>query len=170
MALLTSTLSSNATNSSTYNPVNSAFTATIPVSGQIDPGFNGSLSGSNYAFSGTLFYSVTGAAGNTLAANVNQLVLTLPGAYGTSLVYGYLGNGSTYNAGTSAATIVVNFNAPFNNTVINLSAGRVAVIAAAGSVIDAPYKITLGSSSGAGSNSINFLTVGEFLRRWSLNG
>jgi hypothetical protein len=170
MALLTSTLSSNATNSSTYNPVNSAFTATIPVSGQIDPGFNGSLSGSSYAFSGTLFYSVTGAAGNTLAANVNQLVLTLPGAYGTNLIYGYLGSGSTYNAGTSAATIIVDFNAPFSNTVITLSAGRVAAVVTNDSVIDAPYKLTPGSGTGLGSNQVNFLTVGEFLRRWSLNG
>jgi hypothetical protein len=170
MALLTSTLSSNATNSSTYNPVNSAFTATIPVSGQIDPGSNVSLSGSSYAFSGTFFYSVTGAAGNTLAANETQLVLTLPGAYGTNIIYGYLGSGSTYNSSTSAATIVVDFNIPLNNTVINLSAGRVAVTVANGSIIDAPYKLALGADAGLGNNTVNFLTVSEFLRRWNLNG
>ena len=173
MALLTSPLSSQATNTSTYNPVNSAFTGTVTVSGQIDPGFNGSLSGSSYAFSGTFSYSVTGAAGSRLTAGATQLVLTIPFRGGSNVAYGALQSNSVYFPGASAANIVVGFSAPLNNTTISVSANRVAASlpSSAGFVnqIDVPYKAT-GTDTALGANNVTFRTVGDFLRLWSLNG
>jgi len=173
MPLLTSTLSSNATNTSTYNLANSAFTGTITVSGQIDPSFNGSLSGSNSVFSGTFSYSVTGAAGSTLAANANQLVLTIPYAGGSNVIYGSLKSGSVYYPGASAVVIVVGFNVPFYNTTVSVSANRTtAVLAASNSFvnqIDVPYKATATDTS-FGADDVRFRTVGDALRLWSLNG
>ena len=171
MALLTSSLSSRATNTSTYNPVNSAFTGTVTVSGQIDPGFNGSLSGSSYAFSGTFSYSVTGAAGSTLTAGANQLVLTIPFAGGSNVAYGALQGNSVYFPGSSAANIVVGFSAPLNNTTISVSANRVAASLPSVFVnqIDVPYKAT-STDTALGANNVTFRTVGDFLRLWSLNG
>jgi hypothetical protein len=172
MALLTSSLSSKATNTSTYNPVNSAFTGTVTVSGQLN-GFNGSLSGSSYAFSGTFSYSVTGAAGSTLTAGVDQLVLTLPYAGGSNVAYGTLKSTSVYYPGASAADIIVGFSAPLNNTTIGISANRVAATLPAtnGYVnqIDVPYTVT-NTDTALGANNINFRTVGDFLRLWNLNG
>jgi hypothetical protein len=172
MALLTSTLSSNAINTSTYNLANSAFTGTITVSGQIDPDFNGALSGSNFAFSGTFSYSVTGAAGSTLTANATTLVLTIPYAGGSNVAYGSLQSGSVYYPGASAAVLVVGFNVPLFNTTISVSANRTnAVLPVAGYInqIDVPYKST-GTNTSIGSNTVNFRTVGDFQRLWSLNG
>jgi len=173
MALLTSSLSSKATNTSTYNPVNSAFTGTVTVSGQIDPGFNGSLSGSSYAFSGTFSYSVTGAAGSRLTAGVNQLVLTIPYAGGSNVAYGALQNNSVYFPGASAADIIVGFSAPLNNTTISVSANSVAATLPTTNAyvnkIDVPYKST-GTDTALGANNVTFRTVGDFLRLWSLNG
>jgi len=174
MALLTSSLSSKATNTSTYNPVNSAFTGTVTVSGQIDSGFNGSLSGSSYAFSGTFSYSVTGAAGSTLTANADQLVLTIPYAGGSNVAYGTLKSTSVYYPGASAADIIVGFSAPLNNTTVGISANKVAATLPSNSTyinqIDVPYKITGGIDTALGANAVVFRTVGDFLRLWNLNG
>lgn len=173
MALLTSTLSSNATNTSTYNLTNSAFTGTITVSGQIDPSFDGTLSGSNSVFSGTFSYGVTGAAGSTLTANANQLVLTIPYAGGSNVVYGSLKSDSVYYPGASAVVLVVGFNIPFFNTTISVSANRTNAVLPTNNVyvnqIDVPYKATATDTS-FGADDVKFRTVGDFLRLQNLNG
>ena len=173
MALLTSTLSSNATNTSTYNLANSAFTGTITVSGLIDPSFDGSLSGSNAAFSGTFSYGVTGAAGSKLTANANTLVLTIPYAGGSNVAYGALKGNSVYYPGASAADIVVGFNIPLFNTTISISANRTAAVLPANAsyvnLIDVPYRVTK-TNTAAGASVVNIRTVGDFLRLQNLNG
>jgi len=170
---ITSVLSTPASLTSTFNSVNSAFTASFSVSGLIDSNFpTGVLSGAGNVFNATLSYTVTANSSNFIADNGNSVLLTLGSIYGTQSYNGFVRPGSTYLQTRTSAAFVLGFTgSDFLNTTIALSCNATAVVLNpnATSIIDIPQ--TLVPFDNDASGNVSFLhTVGDGVRRWNLFG
>jgi len=170
---ITSVLSTPASLTSTFNSVNSAFTASFSVSGLIDSNFpTGVLSGAGNVFNATLSYTVTANSSNFITDNGNSVFLTLGSIYGTQSYNGFVRPGSTYSQTRTSAAFVLGFTgSDFLNTTIALSCNATAVVLNpnATSIIDIPQ--TLVPFDNDASGNVSFLhTVGDGVRRWNLFG
>jgi len=170
---ITSVLSTPASLTSTFNSVNSAFTASFSVSGLIDSNFpTGVLSGAGNVFNATLAYTVTANSSNFITADTLSVLLTLGSIYGTQSFYGFVQPNSTFSQTRTSAAFVLGFTgSDFLNTTIALSCNANAVILNPNqtSFIDIPQ--TLIPYDNDATNNISYIhTVGDGLRRWNLFG
>jgi hypothetical protein len=170
---ITSVLSTPASLTSTFNSVNSAFTASFSVSGLIDGNFpTGVLSGAGNVFNATLAYTVTANSSNFITADSTSVLLTLGSIYGTQSFYGFVQPGSTYLQTRTSAAFVLGFNgSDFLNTTIALSsnANAVALNPNVTSFIDIPQTVIPFDNDASGNVSY-IHTVGDGVRRWNLFG
>jgi hypothetical protein len=170
---ITSVLSTPASLTSTFNSVNSAFTASFSVSGLIDSNFpTGVLSGSSTVFNATLAYTVTANSSNFITADTLSVLLTLGSIFGTQSFYGFVQPGSTFSQTRTSAAFVLGFTgSDFLNTTIALSSNANAVILNPNvtSYIDIPQ--TLIPFDNDILNNVSYIhTVGDNVRRWNLFG
>jgi hypothetical protein len=170
---ITSVLSTPASLTSTFNSVNSAFTASFSVSGLIDSNFPANvLSGSSTVFNATLAYTVTGNSSNFIAANELSVLLTLGSIYGTQNFYGFVQPGSTFSQTRTSAAFVLGFTgSDFLNTTIALSSNANVVVLNPNvtSYIDIPQAVIPFDNDAL--NNVSYIhTVGDNVRRWNLFG
>ena len=168
--------STNASNTATFNSAVSSFTAFIPASGAIDSNFpTGVLSGSSTVYSGSLSFVLTAIAGNTIAGGDQSILLTLSGAPGNNLFYGFV-KSSSYVPATRIATFAIGFyGSDFISTTINLSANGVSNVVVADPTLTSPIEIAFqyipGTDNDALGGNVSYIhTVSDFLRRLNLNG
>jgi hypothetical protein len=173
---VTASFSTNATNTATFNSAVSSFTAYIPASGAIDSNFtSGVLSGSSTVYSGSLSFVLTAIAGNTIAGGDTSVLLTLSGAPGNNLFYGFV-KSSSYVPTTRVATFAIGFyGSDYISTTINLSANGISNIVVADPTLSSPFDIAFQYVPGSDNdvlagNSSYIHTVSDFLRRLNLNG